>query len=342
MYQGSKARKNRPGKSMTISTSTQGSNSRSTSTTCSLNPELTSKRKSDSSFIPASPTEVYDTHELNNRDNEQPWTWDQPYRHDIPRAEDSDPWEICYELSKKYDDDLIGAWRDEVEHLLIFAGLFSAVVTAFAVESYKGLQSDPTESTIILLALIAAQLGANSTLIQPLSPTSGGSLPSPTTSLNVQLNVFHFLSLTLSISTVLIGILCLQWLREYDHDVGLPHKDSVGLRQMRFEGLLAWKVPNILSALPVILQLSLVLFFIGLLELLWSLDKVVAYLVTVVVGLTLLFLVITTVIPTFQYFFVHKSSLQVPQCPYKSPQSWAFHKLIRRIVWWHPRVVLGS
>ncbi|TFK38193.1 hypothetical protein BDQ12DRAFT_606272, partial [Crucibulum laeve] len=246
----------------------------------------------------------------------KPWKCGEPYQHEVPRKSEDQPWEKCHKYVRKYDEDMIDAWRDEVEHLLIFAGLFSAIVTAFAVESYKDLQQDPGETTTQLLLQISQQL-AGTNISAALNATPAF-VPS---SLAVRINVLYFLSLTFSLGAVMIGILCLQWLRQYNRDAALSHKDAIALRQMRYEGLLAWRVPEILSSLPVILQIALVLFFAGLLCLLWSLDHAVALLVTVSAGIAFFFLVVTTVSPSVQYMFARKD-LHVPQCPYKSPQSW--------------------
>ena len=128
---------------------------------------------------------------------------------------------------------------------------------------------------------------------------------------------------------MLVGILCLQWLREFQRDATLPHKDAVALRQMRYEGLKKWHVPGILSTLPVLLQLSLVLFFIGLLDLLWSLNTPVAACVSAVAGMVMLFLIATTALPALQQALTRNKLFRVPQCPYKSPQSWLFYRVGR-------------
>ncbi|KAF9533303.1 hypothetical protein CPB83DRAFT_758194, partial [Crepidotus variabilis] len=104
-------------------------------------------------------------------------------------------------------------WKDEVTNILIFAGLFSAVVTAFIIESYQSLQDNPSE---LLLARISANLEffANKTAGAPaILPASfvlnGPSLP------NKLLNALWFMSLILSLASALIGLVALQWLREH-------------------------------------------------------------------------------------------------------------------------------
>ncbi|KAJ3503612.1 hypothetical protein NLJ89_g8352 [Agrocybe chaxingu] len=174
------------------------------------------------------------------------------------------------------------------------AGLFSATVTSFTVESYKWLEHESDH------------------------PTRA----------EVRINMFWFSSLTLSMATVLIGIVCMQWLREFRRDATRSHKDALAMRQMRYEGLVAWKVPVILSLLPLLLLLAFVLFFAGILELLWAKHRAVAAVVTVNVGVVCWFLIMTTVLPALQSLSTSNKDLNnVNQCPYKSPQSWAFYRL---------------
>ncbi|KAF9447861.1 hypothetical protein P691DRAFT_760389 [Macrolepiota fuliginosa MF-IS2] len=264
--------------------------------------------------------------------NSKEWLPNTPYKYPVPGR--GEHWQTCHRLVQEYDKTLCGMWTEEVDKLLIFAGLFSGVVTAFIIESYQwlNLKPDPIDSANLLLSRIYAQLSGNESVI-PLS-----SIPSPNNearwlSSAERINICWFLSLTLSLATVLIGILCMQWLREYRHEAALPHVESISLRQMRFEGLVTWKVPDILSSLPLILQIALVLFFVGILDLLWSLNHRVAIPITIVVGILLIFLFATTLLPTFQLLWSGGHYLRVFQCAYKSPQSWIFCRLTLLIVW---------
>lgn len=165
----------------------------------------------------------------------------------------------------------------------------------------------------------------------PSTPTAAVFAPTPA---SIRINAFWFLSLTISLATVLIGILCKQWLREYQKDASVGHHLALELRQMRYESLQKWGVPGILSALPLLLQLALVLFFAGMLDLLWSLSSLVAGLVTTVVGLTMLIVVVTSVLPTCYVSLMQRRSTDsspIFPCPYKSPQSWLFHRLVLSI-----------
>ncbi|TFK36508.1 hypothetical protein BDQ12DRAFT_242723 [Crucibulum laeve] len=267
----------------------------------------------------------------NTKPAPQGWTCDDPYQ--FPVAPDvEDPWKTCHELVSNFDRDMCDAWTDEIEKLLIFAGLFSAAVTAFVVDSYKNLQEAPDAQDIMvqLLTRITAQLdiinGYNTTAVVASWPlTFTNNIPTGSV---VRINIFWFLSLVLSLATVLIGTLCLQWLREYQRDPSLwQHKDSIGLRHIRFSGLRSWRIPTIMATLPLLLQAALVLFLAGIVDLLWHTSPTVAKPVIVVIGLTLLLLVTTTISPALQCILTQSLEFRIPQCPYKSPQSFAFMQL---------------
>ncbi|KAF8154424.1 hypothetical protein B0H34DRAFT_660573 [Crassisporium funariophilum] len=258
---------------------------------------------------------------------DRPWRCGDPQRYGTPKK--GDAWHKCHKLTEKYDNEMCDAWKEEVDKLLIFAGLFSATVTAFTIESYKWLSEEADDVSVRLLAFVATRI-TNST--DPLPPNLVVS-PFSVNSSDVRINAAWFLSLTLSLSTVLIGILCLQWLREYQRDAALPHKEAVALRQMRYEGLLHWRVPEILSALPVLLQSSLILFFVGLLDLLWSRHTIVAACVSAAVGVVMLFLAATTALPALQHALTKDKHLRGRQCPYKSPQSWLCYRLGHTLFW---------
>src|SRR6188768_1131429 len=96
------------------------------------------------------------------------------------------------------------------------AGLFSAIATAFIIESYKTLKQDPSDLSVVLLSQILSQLehSANASLPTQLPQDSklSGLL---VTSSNLRVNAFWFVSLILSLTTVLVGTVALQWLREH-------------------------------------------------------------------------------------------------------------------------------
>lgn len=114
-------------------------------------------------------------------------------------------------------------------------------------------------------------------------------------------------------------------------------KEWVAAFHMREEALERWYVPHIFTGLPLLLQLALVMFLVGIADYLCGMNPAVGIPVSVVIALSLFFLVATTVLPTLQLFLLalrdsSREEMKIPaQCAYKSPQSWAMHRLIARI-----------
>ncbi|PPQ79327.1 hypothetical protein CVT25_002557 [Psilocybe cyanescens] len=272
------------------------------------------------------------------------WTIDDPLQYAPPKP-DGDIWDALLDPLLKKDKMQCNVWQDEVQNLLIFAGLFSSVVTAFIVESYKNLQPDPNESIVSLLAHIATRLDG------PLDSNSTSALPkletfSPTAS-SMRVNAFWFISLVLSLTTALVGIIALQWLREHQsYPTDLSPRERYALFIMRTDGLESWRVGTIFRFLPLLLQSALILFLVGVIDFLGAIGvRAVLIPVAVAVGLTLAFLGATTVLPALQVSLLHFNlpperdrsagpQWLVPpsQCPYRSPQAHAVRSLWRSVL----------
>lgn len=202
------------------------------------------------------------------------------------------------------------------------------MVTAFLIESYTALSQDPNDVNAFYLQQILIQLhNANiqdtAALNSPI-PSPPAFSPSPR---DIRINIFWFTSLSLSVAVVIIGILCTQWIREYERETSLDPQEAIALRHMRHEGLIWWKVPTILRALPVMLHGSLTLFFVGLVDLLWSLNHVVALFVTGISGVVSIILLATTILPALQLYTLKDRHMLKPQCAYKSAQSWVTYRI---------------
>ncbi|KAF8965096.1 hypothetical protein BDZ97DRAFT_1592955, partial [Flammula alnicola] len=144
------------------------------------------------------------------------------------------------------DKERCEVWKEEVENILLFAALFSAVVTAFVIDSYKALRPDPNDTIIYLLSQIATRLDnpLNASTIIPPNPNISNS------SVYLRVNVFWFTSLVLSLSVAIIGVVVLQWLREHQqYPESMTPRDQFALCRMRSKGLEAWHVPQIFPIL---------------------------------------------------------------------------------------------
>ncbi|KAF9529842.1 hypothetical protein CPB83DRAFT_237501 [Crepidotus variabilis] len=245
----------------------------------------------------------------------------------LQEEELQDKWgATVYHLTYK-EKERCEVWKDEVQNLLVFSGLFSAVVTAFIIESYQSLQDDPSE---ILLSSIAANLQfmANTTAGVPATLPNNTHVPFSPTSPNKIVNILWFLSLVLSLSSALIGLVALQWLREHlrPSTWNVPLKTLPALIKMQADSLDAFKVPQIFTALPLLIIIALIFFVVGMIEFLWNINRVVAIPIIATILLVLAFILVTTLLPSYprfrrRHFNDPKSSPPLP-CPYRSPQSW--------------------
>lgn len=141
------------------------------------------------------------------------------------------------------------------------AGLFSAVITAFIVESYQKLQPGPSDQIVLLLSRISDQLAhsPNGTAT-PLIPNVN--TPFTPSRSDVRVNIFWFISLVFSLTAALIGIITLQWLREHQrYSSSSKPNTAFSAFNARSEGLRRWYVPQIFAVLPLLLQGALILFF---------------------------------------------------------------------------------
>ncbi|KAK1219674.1 hypothetical protein PQX77_017625 [Marasmius sp. AFHP31] len=268
---------------------------------------------------------------------------------DSPRPTLEKSWEVITKEVTALDEGLVGGWKEDIDTLLVFAGLFSAVVTAFVIESYQWLQEAPEDTTVALLKQISQQLNNTSEPVpEPDTFTVSSSV--------VAINVLWFLSLIIALVDALFALLCKQWLREHRrHTHTRTPSEALALRWLRNQSLEKWHVPTILASLPMLLEFALFLFLAGLLELLRTRHPVPFAIATIVVALTALFYFGTTIIPTVD---IIRQARQVTEglrytrkrpdkdvyppvdfimtlppmeyiCPYKSPQAWAVLQVLR-------------
>src|SRR5450756_730221 len=153
------------------------------------------------------------------------------------------------------------------------AGLFSATLTGFALDSKQDLKPSPADETVYylrqhstILSQISLQLSSIAPQVSiPSTPPPPFPVFNPSAS-DVRVNVFWFMSLVFSLLAALLAILVQQWVRDYMHvfqRYGDPLKSS-RLRQYLYEGCEGWYMPMVADAVPGFLHISLFLFFAGL------------------------------------------------------------------------------
>ncbi len=219
------------------------------------------------------------------------------------------------------------------------AGLFSAIQTAFNVELYKRLTPDPNpDPVLVALDRISAQLSGfavNPAFVNSTQPRFVlNDVKAPAVPLwIVVLNALWFSSLISSLAAASIAIMVKQWLTEYKSGVSGTSRQTARLRQLRLNSLQRWRVKEIVSFLPVLLQIASGLFFAGLLILLWNLNRTVAIVATFLVTILLAFALGTIILPSV-----------ATHCSYLSPQSRVVFELTRllRKALYHCRLYLSN
>lgn len=166
------------------------------------------------------------------------------------------------------------------------------MLTTFVVEVYPTLQPDPVTLDTLLLSQILSTITNNASVGDSIISQNQNSFRPVASAIRV--NAFWFSSLILSLSTAFVAVLAKQWL--YNLSVGLsPIPTAKGRqRQFRHDGVETWKLPSILSTLPIILHLAFLLFFAGLVDFLWSINTIVATTAACLVALTVIFYIGTT------------------------------------------------
>ncbi|KAF8261201.1 hypothetical protein EI94DRAFT_1607954, partial [Lactarius quietus] len=203
------------------------------------------------------------------------------------------------------------SWKSDTDEILIFTGLFSAVVAALVSISIQDLQPNPQNTSAFYLANIY-QLLSNENGTQTFTPSS---LADPAASFTpstaaVWANSLWFLSLVVSLTCAFLAILLRQCARYYlqlTNPLYPPHKRAQ-IRAFFAEGVERLHLPWIVDALPMLLHISLFLFFAGLCTFLFGIHQTVFSVVMSWVGLCILVYAYVTALP-----IVYKD------CPYHAP-----------------------
>ncbi|CAK5278394.1 unnamed protein product [Mycena citricolor] len=192
------------------------------------------------------------------------------------RASGNKLWGVYISEAEKYDQGLIDGWRSDMDGLLIFAGLFSGVVTTLIIDSYKTLSPDSGSQTVALLTHISLQLANmhNGTAVtDALPPTAPFSPPISA----LVCNALWFTSLALSLSSALVATLVEQWAREYQHRTTMFSSISIRSRvyMYLYHGLQRFNMHAVVGIPLLLLHGALVLFFAGLVAFLVPINDII-------------------------------------------------------------------
>jgi hypothetical protein len=246
-------------------------------------------------------------------------------------------WAVYVSEADKYDKALVESWKSDMDGLLIFvsfksiqrpqidvdhkAALFSAIVAAFLLESYKTLNSDSGDLTVHLLTQISQQLAAsaNHSTFNVSPPTSF--TPAVT---SLVCNALWFISLGFSLACALIATLVQQWAREFLHKADMRSAPLIRARifSYLYYGLKRFKMHTVVGIIPFLLHASLLLFFGGLVAFLIPVNIVMMAISAVVLSIVTVIYLVLTLLP-----------LRYLDCPYRTPVSGVFWSILQLLKW---------
>ncbi|KAG9082621.1 hypothetical protein FRC06_004920, partial [Ceratobasidium sp. 370] len=239
-------------------------------------------------------------------------------------APDAGIWQLYVDEAKEHDNELVESKNKNLDMMLLFATLFSAILTAFILDSKKLLQQDQADVMIMILLTLAQsqqRIEQGVPLVLPLVECP--SFSAPLTARWV--NGLWFTALALSLAAGLVAMLAKEWLTAFVASRPRPPRSYALTHQARLMGLKKWRTFHIIDLLPLVLHLSLLLFCLGLAIYLWTLDTAIA-IADIVVGATVIFYLGTAV-----------SAAMCDSCPFVTQIS-TYLNIMLRLLFWHSTV----
>ncbi|KAG9014916.1 hypothetical protein FRB90_005127, partial [Tulasnella sp. 427] len=220
-------------------------------------------------------------------------------------------------LAEELDTDMVKSLKTQLDGILIFAGLFAGVNSAFLALTLPQMSADPADDTNALL--FALVTGRNDTILSEQDLPSAKFSP-PRHILPV--NILFSLSLTLAIISSFLAVLGQQWLVSYRRKSGGGKEGQRREQLLRYLGAERWRMKEILNdVLPALLQLGLTIFCVAFAIYLSPLSKVVCYVVIGPMAIAILTLSFMTVAAAWDRW-----------CPFKSPLSHLLHSVGHTVI----------
>ncbi|KAG8923807.1 hypothetical protein FRC01_012309, partial [Tulasnella sp. 417] len=232
-------------------------------------------------------------------------------------------WRRYDRLADIHDKKLTINLNGNLDVLLIFAALFSAINTTFISITMPDLSPSPSDETNTLLRLLVMKADNNTLTPADLAPTFYAS------SNSIIVNGLLYASLSCSLLAAVGAMMAKEWLQSFDRtgQTG-PLEEQARFRQRKFNGVLEWHLEAVIKFLPNLLLFSVIFFFVGVCLFLFPINTVVAGIVIAFSGMGVVFSSIVIVAGAIS-----------PTCPYQSAASSALRRgslgLVQpwRLVW---------
>ena len=179
-------------------------------------------------------------------------------------------------------------------------GLFSAAVAALLAVTIQDIRPNPQDTSAFYLATISQQLAqSNGNTISIPSSLSNPAVSFTAPTWAVWVNGLWFLSLVISITCAVLATLLQQWARRFlrvAYPRCSPHKRA-RIRAFYRKGVEELHLPYVVEGLPLLLHISLFLFFAGLSVFLFSVNYTIFKAVITWVGICVVMYACLTVLP---------------------------------------------
>jgi hypothetical protein len=150
----------------------------------------------------------------------------------------------------------------------------------------------------------------------------------------VSINCLLFASLGASLIAALASVVALQWVADYDAAItrgGSSPEDRAKRRQFRHAGVIGWKMGEIIAALPILLYSSVILFWAGAIQWMWTLHHTVGYVVAGGTAIAILFYASTTILAAVYVSAPFRTPLSRGLYWVMNPSASTIRQLISRI-----------
>ncbi|KAG1865037.1 hypothetical protein DFJ58DRAFT_621769, partial [Suillus subalutaceus] len=118
-------------------------------------------------------------------------------------------WAAYKRVAEEHDDEFLERYNGDMDIVLIFSGLFSAVSTAFIVAMESNLSPDSDDTTHALLTQLV-QIGLGNFTAAGPTPATPASNWSPSTA-NIRIQLIAYASLSMSLLAAFGAVLGKQW-----------------------------------------------------------------------------------------------------------------------------------
>jgi len=228
-------------------------------------------------------------------------------------------------IAEEEDNKLAERWQKDADEILIFVrpssctilralthinyyqtGFFTVAVAVLLTSSTQDLRPNPQDTSAFYLANIYQILADPNTTVPPTSVPSAVAIPPPFSPPRyaVWVNSLWFLSFVIGLTCGLLATLSRQWARRYVAITQPPRCSPENRARMRAffsNGVDKMHLPWAIEALSVLLHLSLLLFFSGLVIFLFNIDRTIFTSVIWWIGLFTIIYGWITLMPVFRH-----------------------------------------